>query len=531
MMELRPYQAEARDAILQQWEEGHQRTLLVLPTGCGKTVVFAKVAEEQVKKGRRVLIMAHRGELLSQAADKLKTAAGLDSVLEKAESTGIGSAAPVTVGSVQTLAREQRLERFPHDYFADIIVDEAHHCLSDTYKKVLEHFPDANVLGVTATPDRGDMRDLGEYFDSRAYEYTMTQAIKEKYLCPIRAQLIPLELDIQNVAVSGGDFKAEDLGCALEPLLDQIAQEMVEHCQDRKTVVFLPLVATSQRFCQMLNAHGLRAVEINGNSPDRAQILSDFEGGRYDVICNSMLLTEGWDCPSVDCVVVLRPTKVRSLYQQMVGRGMRLHPGKENLLLLDFLWLTEKHDLCRPSSLISKDVAMAKRIDAMVGEEGVDLTEAEEQAERDILAEREENLAKKLTELRMRQRRLVDPLQYAMSIAAEDLVGYRPTFTWEMGPPSEKQLEFLERQGICSEAVENMGKASLLIDRLKRRREEGLSTPKQIRCLERFGFRQVGTWPFEEANKMIARLAKNNWRIPSGVRAAKYQPNGKDGLF
>ena len=524
MMQLRPYQAEAKDAILQEWSMGHQRTLLVLPTGCGKTVVFAKVAEEQVSKGGRVLIMAHRGELLTQAADKLKAATGLDSVLEKAESTCLGSTVPVTIGSVQSLAQVSRLARFPEDYFTDIIVDEAHHCLSDSYRRILDHFPNANVLGVTATPDRGDMKNLGEFFDSRAYEYTMTRAIREKYLSPVKAMLIPLELDIQTVGVSGGDFKAEEIGHALGPYLERIAQEMVHYCKDRKTVVFLPLIATSQKFCELLNAYGMRAAEVNGNSPDREQILRDFEDGHYDVLCNSMLLTEGWDCPSVDCVVVLRPTKLRGLYQQMVGRGMRLYPGKENLLLLDFLWMTQRHDLCRPSALISKDEAMAKKIDARITEDGIDLIEAEELAEKDILAEREAALAKQLAEMRNRKRQLVDPLQYAISIAAEDLVGYVPTFAWEMAPPSEKQLEFLERRGIFAESVENMGKASILIDRLKRRQEEGLATPKQIRCLERFGFRQVGTWQFEDANRVISRLAMNKWRVPRGVDVTNYKP-------
>lgn len=337
MFQLRPYQAEARDAILSAWDEGYRKTLLVLPTGCGKTVVFASVTENQVRKGHRVLIMAHRGELLTQAADKLKTASGLDSVLEKAESSSLGSFIPVTVGSVQSLAQEKRLARFPGDYFQDIIVDEAHHCLSDSYQRVLVHFPNANILGVTATPDRGDMKNLGEYFDSKAYEYTMQEAIRQGYLSPVKAQLIPLELDINNVGISNGDYSAPEVGNALEPYLSQIVQEMKKYCQGRKTVAFLPLIATSQKFCRMLNEVGLRAAEVNGNSDDRSQVLTDFETGKYDVLCNSMLLTEGWDCPAVDCIVILRPTKVRSLYQQMVGRGMRLSPGKENLLLLDFL--------------------------------------------------------------------------------------------------------------------------------------------------------------------------------------------------
>ena len=526
MFELRPYQAEAKQAILAAWDEGYRKTLLVLPTGCGKTVVFSSVTENQVNKGHRVLIMAHRGELLDQAADKLKEASGLDSVLEKAESTSLGSFLPVTVGSVQSLAQEKRLARFPNNYFQDIIVDEAHHCLSDSYKRVLDHFPNANILGVTATPDRGDMKNLGEFFDSKAYEYSMTEAIREGYLCPIKAQMIPLELDIADVDISSGDFSAGEIGHALEPYLHQIASEMANYCRGRKTVVFLPLIATSQKFCAMLNDAGLRAAEVNGNSDDRSEVLADFEAGKYDVLCNSMLLTEGWDCPSVNCIVVLRPTKIRSLYQQMVGRGMRLSPGKTELLLLDFLWMTERHDLCRPSALISKDEAIAKKIDERMVEDadGFDLIEAEEQAERDILAERESALAKQLAEMRGKKRKLVDPLQYALSIASEDLTNYVPTFAWEMAPPSEKQIAFLERRGIFADSVRNAGLASLLIDRLQRRQQMGLATPKQIRCLERYGFRQVGTWAFEDASSLISRLADNSRRVPYGMTPALYRP-------
>ena len=526
MMSLRPYQAEARDAILREWSAGNRKILLVLPTGTGKTIVFASVVQNQVKHGGRALIMAHRGELLDQAADKLQDACGLDSVLEKAESSSLGSNVPVTVGSVQSLAQPKRLAQFPQDYFSDIIIDEAHHCLSDSYQRVLEHFPAAHILGVTATPDRGDQRNLGQYFDSKAYEYSMTKAIREGFLCPIKAQMIPLELNIRDVGMSNGDYAVGEIGTALDPYLEQIAVEMTHYCHGRKTVVFLPLIKTSQKFCDLLNRSGLRAAEVNGNSDDRAQVLQDFEAGRYDVLCNSMLLTEGWDCPTVDCIVILRPTKIRSLYQQMVGRGMRLSEGKDHLLLLDFLWLSSRHDLCRPSALVSKDAAIAEKMDAqlMKDDDVYDLIEAEEQAERDILAEREEALARELAEMRRRKRKLVDPLQYAMSIAAEDLVGYVPTFAWEMAPASTKQLEFMEKRGIFTESVKNMGMASMIIDRLKRRQDEGLSTPKQIRCLEKYGFLHVGTWQFDQANSMIARIQSNSWRLPYGFNAAAYRP-------
>ena len=525
-MELRPYQIEAKDAVLGEWNQGHRKTLLVLPTGTGKTVVFSVVVDERVKDGGRALILAHRGELLDQAADKLMQTCGLHSALEKAECSSLGSSVPVTVGSVQSLCQDKRLDAFPADYFTDIIVDEAHHCLSDSYQKVLNHFPSANILGVTATPDRGDQRNLGSFFDSKAYEYSMTQAIREGYLCPIKAQMIPLELDIASVGISNGDYAVGEIGCALEPYLKQIAAEMAHYCKGRKTVAFLPLVSTSQHFCEMLNENGLRTAEVNGNSEDRAEILRDFENGEYDVLCNSMLLTEGWDCPSVDCVVVLRPTKVRGLYQQMVGRGMRLSPGKDHLLLLDFLWMTERHDLCRPSALVSKDAAIAKKMDEKLAKDDAvyDLIEAEEEAERDVVSEREAALARELAEMRKRKAKLVDPLQYAYSIAAEDLANYVPSFAWEMGPATENQLSFLEKRGILPDTVENIGKAKLLIDKLISRQDAGLSTPKQIRLLERYGFYHVGEWLFDDASKMISRIAANNWFVPRGIKPAEYRP-------
>lgn len=864
-MELRKYQKESIDSVLNEWNQGRKRTLLVLPTGCGKTVVFTKLAEEMVKQGKRVLILAHRTELLEQASDKLYKITGLKTSLEKADSTAIGSWCRVTVGSVQTLQRDKRLNQFPKDYWDVIIVDEAHHILSDGYMKVMEYFDVANVLGVTATPDRSDMKNLGSYFDSLAYEYSLVQAIKEGYLSKIKALTIPIDLDLSSVSMSAGDFKASDVGTALDPYLVQIADEMAKYCKDRKTVVFLPLVKTSQKFRDILNERGFKAAEVNGESKDRAEVLEDFEKGRYNVLCNSMLLTEGWDCPSVDCVVVLRPTKVRALYCldeeteiltqqgwkkdvevgeniaafdiktgeilytpalakvrrplnedeffcsiktpsidirvtnkhrmvydnkrkagwkiktaeelaemtsgsyipvsgqgkfrgvplsdselsfigwvmsdgtinpkngqititqgehqpwleeiqktidgcnfkynrfkrkrdtqyksnsdaivwtiskgkprathknrrgwgdiepylskdlseklsdmterqfdifvkalhlgdgskqtgqdwtrrsyhistgnkvfaerlqimaiargyraniarhnynanplyvihlkkidrinigqsyddrpkwikekntgemcwcvetkqgtlvtrrkgkvsilgncQMVGRGTRLFPGKDELLLLDFLWHTERHELCRPAHLICESPEVTKKmVENMEEETGVvlDLEAMEAKSAEDVVAEREEALAKQLAEMRKRKRKLVDPLQFEMSIHAEDLSSYVPNFGWEMAPPSEKQLKALEKYGIFTDEVGNAGKANILLDRLNKRRNEGLTTPKQIRFLESRGFRNVGMWSFESARSMIDRIAANGWRLPAGVRPAEYVPN------
>lgn len=525
-MELRPYQQEAKAAVFKEWEQGSKNTLLVLPTGCGKTIVFAKISEDCVRSGERVLILAHRGELLEQAADKILKACGLGCAVEKAEETSLNSWYRITVGSVQTLMREKRLAKFPPNYFDTIIIDEAHHSISESYQKILKYFSGAKVLGVTATPDRGDMKNLGSVFNSLAYEYTLPRAIKEGYLCPIKALTIPLKLDLSGVATQAGDYKASDLDTALDPYLYQIADEMLKNCADRKTVVFLPLVKTSQKFRDILNERGFKAAEVNGNSEDRAEILADFNSGKYNVLCNSMLLTEGWDCPSVDCVIVLRPTKVRGLYCQMVGRGTRLSEGKKDLLLLDFLWHTSRHELCHPAHLICENEEVAQKMTENIAAAGmpIDIEQAEQKASEDVVAQREEALAAQLAEMRKRKRQLVDPLQFEMSISAQDLSGYIPAFGWEMSPPSQKQLDALEKFGIYPNEIENAGKAAQLLNRLQKRRAEGLSTPKQIRLLENKGFLHVGEWSFSAANNMITRIAANGWRVPLGVNPASYVP-------
>lgn len=531
---MRPYQQAGREKIHAEWDAGRRSTLLVLPTGTGKTIVMAAVAEDQVLAQQRVLILAHRGELLEQAADKIYTATGLRCAVEKAEQSCLDSFLRITVGSVQSLMRPKRLEQFPHDYFGAILIDEAHHAITDGYRRILDWFDGARVLGVTATPDRGDMRNLGEVFDSLAYEYKLTQAIRDGYLCKIMAQTIPLKLDISTVGMSGGDYAVQGLGTALDPYLGQIAEQMAAYCKGRKTVVFLPLIKTSQKFRDILNAHGFAAAEVNGQSPDRAEILADFAAGKYNVLCNSMLLTEGWDCPPVDCIVVLRPTKVRSLYSQMVGRGTRVFPGKENLLLLDFLWLTDRHELCRPADLICEDHEVAQKMTETLAESGCpeDIEEAAAQAAEDVVAKREEALAKQLAEQRRKRAKLVDPLQYEMSIQAEDLSGYVPAFGWEAAPPSAKQTAALEKAGINPESVDSAGKAEKLLDRLAKRRGEGLTTPKQIRCLERYGFRHVGTWSFEAARHMIDRIAAAGWKgAPRGVTPATYVPPAETPAF
>ena len=209
----------------------------------------------------------------------------------------------------------------------------------------------------------------------------------------------------------------------------------------------------------------------------------------------------------------------------MVGRGTRLAPGKEHLLLLDFLWHTERHELCHPAHLICESEEVAKKMTENLEKAGcpIDIEEAEREAAEDVVAQREEALAKQLAEMKKRKRKLVDPLQFEMSIQAEDLAGYVPAFGWEMAPPSDGQKKTLEKLGIMPDEIENAGKASKLLERLDKRRQEGLTTPKQIRFLESRGFQHVGTWQFDTAKMLIDRIAANGWRVPHDIIPQEYK--------
>lgn len=523
-MILRPYQMEAINAIEQEWKAGNRKTILDLPTGTGKTIVFSKLAENWIRTGERVLILAHRGELLEQAADKMFQVTGLKCNIEKAEQSAFDGWNRITVGSIQTMMRESRLKQFPQGYYGVIIVDEAHHTLADTYQRVLNHFPSAKVLGVTATIDRGDQRSLGQYFDSIAYSYPLPKAIRDGYLCRIMAQTIPLQIDLTAVKEQAGDFQAASLDNALTPYLVQIVQEMKTHCANRKTLVFLPLIKTSQYMRDLLNDAGFHACEVNGNSQDRKEIIKAFAFGQYNVCCNSMLLTEGFDCPPVDCVVCLRPTKIRSLYCQIIGRGTRIHPGKQNLLLLDFLWLTQKHDLCRPAYLLAENEYQAKAATAAINEADgpIDIEQMQELAVEGEIHEREAALQKELERLKKKRGAVTDPLEFAMHIHDENLAGYQPRSIMDKQPPDLEQLTKLMQAGIDATKISSCGQAEAYLDALQNRND--LATPNAVRKLHQYGFRNVEGWPKETATKMLRRLAMNNWRIPASISPNNYVP-------
>ena len=432
---LRPYQCEAVEAAIRGFNE-FRRQLIVCPTGGGKTLLFAKIAEHY--QPGRTLVLAHREELLEQARDKILRATGIVAEIEAGERTA-SLDAPVVVASVQTLMREHRRRRFAPDHFALIVVDEAHHALGESYQRVLGYFEDARVLGVTATPDRGDKRLLGDFFENVAHETTLVDLIRDGYLCRVRVKTIPLKIDLRDVHTVAGDFNAEEVGHALEPHLAAIADIIARDFAGRKSLAFLPLCALSERFAELCRDHGIAAEHVDGESRDRTGVLERFRSGETSLVSNAMLWSEGFDEPSIDCVIPLRPTKIRSLYAQQVGRGTRLHPGKDHLQVLDFLWLTHRHNLIRPAALIAQDDEEAQAL----GGDGDLLDRAEEYRQKKFA-----RLAEELEANRQRQAKEFDLLEFAVAVGDAELASFEPTMHWHEDPITPRQTEFLARCGI-----------------------------------------------------------------------------------
>lgn len=500
-MPLRQYQLEAKDQTTIGFDDC-DKGLVVIPTGGGKTILFAHLAAHY--QPGRTLILAHREELLEQAKDKIFNATGIRAEIEKAERKASYDA-PVVVASVQTLAR--RFERWDKDHFTLIVVDEAHHILADSYRRVLAYFT-AKVLGVTATPDRGDKKNLGKFFDRVFYEVTLARLIRDKFLSPIRVKTLPVKIDLNGIKKVAGDYSADQLGAKIEPWLERVAEVMAGECWDRKTIVFLPLVKTSERMAEILTRNGIEARSVSGYDDNRKETLDWFaKAGPGAALCNAMLLTEGYDQPDVDCIVNLRPTQIRALYAQMVGRGTRLSPatGKESLLLLDFLWQSEKLSLMSAANLFAQKDDVAKEVGELLaaggGEEEQDVLEMSDTVEE----QRMKKVVEALKANHKRQAGTQDAVEMCLALGATDLANYEPLSAREARPATAGQLATLTKLGFDPESITCFGHASAIMDRLSVRRLEGLATPKQVRLMARFRHPSPEMATFEEASQFIGQ--------------------------
>ena len=499
-MKLRPYQTEFIEKSLAALDV-HRRVLACGATGMGKTIVSSEI---MMREKGNCLFLADAEELIKQNAEKFASYSGEPAGIERGSSRALLGVDRVVVATTQTLCR--RLEQYPEDYFNLIIVDEAHrNSLGKMSEAVLNHFGDyAKVLGVTATPYRSDRKQLGDYYEALAVDIGLDRLIREGWLARIMIKSVPLNIDLSAVRSSGGDYKASDLDAAIDPCLMKAAELLKDTIREhnrKATVVFLPLIKTSKRFVEILCSIGVRAVHVDG---DDRSALSLFESGKAEVVCNSALLSTGWDCPRVDCIYPLSPTKSLSLFSQRVGRGTRLHPGKDHLLLLDPLYLHERHKLITAASLVSSDPEEADRIGEKLREAELiggmaDLLNSEDEAD----ADRENSLRDQLDKVKTKDARLIDALDFAISSGDLDAAEYQPTTSWEEGRPTPNQLATLEKNGFNTDTILTRGQASKLLDLLFTRREKGLATPKQLRMLRRFKHSHPEHATFEEASKFL----------------------------
>ena len=523
-MTLRDYQKRAILAVEEGWAT-YKRQLVVMATGAGKTIIFAQITEREVRKGRRVLILCHTEELLDQAADKLKRAAGLDAGREKADEYASASDM-VVIASIQTLSRENRLLGFAQDHFGLVIADECHRSLSVSYKRILDYFhfgersldldwtaplPGedaprfARILGVTATADRGDRRNLGSQYDHCCFEFGLLEACREGYLVRPKVRNIPLRIDLTGVKVRGSDLDASEVAERLTPFIAEIARHLAIECSDRKTVCFLPSVESARMLAQACAAAGLDASFVSGACPDRAEKVAAFRAkGRGSLVACAMLLLEGWDDPPVSAVCVLRPTKIRSLFVQAVGRASRTLDGtldglatreerlaaiaasaKPDMLIVDFLWTTDRLDLVKPVDLVIQRPDLRKQAEETAERTGItDLLDLEATASRDLLVSLQE-AAKKHAR---KAARTLDPLAWAVELGDARLAAYEPETELERRPPTEGMLNFLRRQRIDVSQVTCFGLAREMIARITNRFRMDLATPHQLHFLAQLGF-------------------------------------------
>lgn len=343
---LRPYQRDALDAIAAAEAEGIRRPLLIAPTGAGKTVMFSHSIAE---RGGRALVIAHREELIEQAAAKIAAVMPtLDVGIVKAQRNQRG--ADVVVASIQTLARKARLEALldnpvnRKDPFATVVVDEAHHAAARTYLEVLEGLgcmgDDGPLcIGFTATAGRADNVGLGHVWEKIVFQRGIIQMIAEGYLVDVSAVQVGADIDLSKVKVRRGDYTDASLGEAIEDsdAIEVAAAAYLEHAAERKGLAFTPTVATSKALRNALVDVGIAAEHVDGATPreERAAILRRLHTGETQVVCNCMVLTEGFDEPSVSAILNLRPTKSETLFVQMVGRALRKHPSKTDALVVD----------------------------------------------------------------------------------------------------------------------------------------------------------------------------------------------------
>ena len=543
-MNLRPYQLAAADAIFKEWQD-NDSTLVVMPTGGGKTILFADVIRRVFP--RRALVIAHREELIFQARDKIQRVTGLSADVEMGEyraDGGLFGASSVVVSTIQTQCSGGdgggRMSKFDPQRFGVLIIDEAHHATSPSYRRVIDYYrtnPALKVLGVTATPDRADEEALGQVFQSVAFDYEVLDAIHDGWLVPIEQQMVHVEgLDYSSIRTTAGDLNGGDLAAVMEAEknLQQMASASLTIIGQRRALVFTASVKAAEMTAEIFNRHRAEmAAWVCGKTDrdERRKVLADFAAGKIQVVCNCGVLTEGFDDPGVEVIIMGRPTKSRSLYSQMVGRSTRPLPGvvdgpetaeerkaaiaasaKPSCLVVDFVGNAGKHKLVTSADIlggkVSEEAVELAMTRALKAGGPVKMAGALDEAEAELHEQ------KRLAEAARRARLVATARFTTQSVDPFDVLHLDPVKPrgWDnVKQLTEKQRSLLAKQGINPDNL-SFSEGKQLISEIFRRWDGKLCSFKQAKVLRKYGY---GTEvSFAEASATIDALAKNGWRKP-----------------
>jgi superfamily II DNA or RNA helicase len=492
---LWPHQTAALAAVRRAMAAGTTTGLIVLPTGAGKTVTFCTLAHDV---GLPTLVLVHRDELIEQT---LKTARRVwphvSAGVVQAQRDQWRGGETLVVASVQSL-HARRLALMPRDRFGLVVVDEAHHAAA-TYGAILGHFQARFRLGVTATPERLDGQGLADWFGPEPlFAYPIRRAIADKVLVPIRQFQIRTGISLESVTTRGGDFAEGELAATVNNQIRNAAvvDAYLQHAGNRRAIVFAVDLDHVAALVAAFRAKGVRAESVTGKDKleVRRQTLQDFALGRFQVLVNCQIATEGFDDPAVDCILMARPTQSKTLYTQCVGRGLRRcdDTGKTNCLILDITDNCKRHKLMTASSLL--------------GSEPDEDTEVEEEEPAPVPEPGDGTREKRAV------RHTDEPVSWRLAEVSPwpelpNLTGYEPRYAWQAQPASEGQLRYLRSFGLGLKRELTKGEAAHLIDKAIKY-DADHPTPPTDR--QEWFLRMAGQWQDgmtkREATKLIGQL-------------------------
>lgn len=558
-MKLRDYQLETKAAVFKEWESVCS-TIAVLPTGGGKTVIFASIIESIQPK--RAMVIAHREELIWQAQDKIHRVTGLECGIEMADlyvNNSLFGDMPVVISTIQTQnsanGDRKRMGRFDPKEFGVLILDECHHAVADSYRSLIHYYkhnnPNIKILGVTATPDRTDEEAMGQVFETVAIDVEILDLIHGGWLVPVEQQFVTINgLDFSEMRTTAGDLNGADLSKVMEEEanLQGVADASIKIIGNRRAIVFTASVKQAEVLSNIFNRHkDYMANWVCGmtNKDKRRELLSDFQKGKTQVVCNCGVLTEGFDDPGVEVIIMARPTKSRSLYAQMAGRSTRPLPGlvdhlddpearraaidassKPSCLIVDFVGNSGRHKLISSADILGgkvSDEAIAKAIKTAKEDGGaVRISALLDEEEAKIIAAAEER--RRLEEAR--KVKLVAKATYnTKHINPFEIFHMSPVKErgWDNGKSlSEKQKALLLKQGINPDSMP-YAQGRQVLNEMFRRWGAKLATLGQLKVLQRYGYTDTNM-KFATAKNLLDQLSKNGWRRPLNPTPPKPEP-------